>query len=122
MDRAIINLLKIQNQLRILHWQTLSYAAHKALGSAYSDLDDLIDTLVEIHQGKYGRIVFETPIDLGLVNQDEIDLEEILVQLNDYLTGTFNDIHNPVKDTDCLNIRDEILTVINKLRYLLTLK
>ena len=122
MDRAIINLLKIQNQLRILHWQTVSYATHKALGSAYSDLDDLIDTLVEIHQGKYGRIVFETPIDLGLVNQDEIDLEEILVQLNDYLTGTFNDIHNPVKDTDCLNIRDEILTVINKLRYLLTLK
>jgi hypothetical protein len=122
MDRVIVNLLKVQNQLRILHWQTLSYAAHKALGNAYSDLDDLIDSLVEIHQGKYGRITFETPIDLGLVNQDEIDLEDVLIQLNDYLTGAFTEMHDPVKDTDCLNIRDEILAVINKLRYLLTLK
>ena len=122
MDSIIVNLLKIQNQLRILHWQTLSYAAHKALGNAYSDLDDLIDSLVEIHQGKYGRITFETPIDLGLVNQDEIDLEDVLIQLNDYLTGPFNAMHDSVKDTDCLNIRDEILAVINKLRYLLTLK
>jgi Family of unknown function (DUF5856) len=122
MDKAIVNLLKIQNQLRILHWQTLSYAAHKALGNAYNDLDDLIDNLVEVHQGKYGRITFETPIDLGLVNQDEIDLEDILIQLNDYLSGPFAEMHDPIKDTDCLNIRDEILAVINKLRYLLTLK
>lgn len=122
MDKVIVNLLKIQNQLRILHWQTLSFAAHKALGNAYNDLDELIDSLVEIHQGKYGRIVFDTPVDLGLVNQNEIELEDVLVQLNDYLTGPFNEMHDSVKDTDCLNIRDEILAVINKLRYLLTLK
>jgi len=122
MDKIIVNLIKIQNQLRILHWQTLSYAAHKALGKAYDDLNELIDSLVEIHQGKYGRLTFETPIDLGLVNQDEFDLEDVLIQLNDYLTGTFNEMHDPVKDTDCLNIRDEILATINKLRYLLTLK
>ena len=122
MDKVIVNLIKIQNQLRILHWQTLFYAAHKAFDKAYSDLGDLIDELVEIHQGKYGRITFETPIDLGLVNQDEIDLEDVLIQLNDYLTGPFGDMHDPVKDTDCLNVRDEILAVVNKLRYLLTLK
>jgi hypothetical protein len=122
MDKVIVNLLKVQNQLRILHWQTLSYAAHKAFGKAYEDLDELIDGLVEVHQGKYGRLTFETPIDLGLVNQDEIDLDDILLQLNEYLTGPFNDMHDPVKDTDCLAIRDEILIVINKLRYLLTLK
>jgi hypothetical protein len=122
MDKVIVNLLKIQNQLRILHWQTLSYAAHNALGKTYEDLDDLIDNLVEVHQGKYGRLVFETPIDLGLVNQEEIDLEDILLQLNEYLTGSFNEMHDPVKDVDCLAIRDEILAVINKLRYLLTLK
>ena len=122
MDKVIVNLIKLQNQLRILHWQTLSYAAHKALGETYDSLDDLIDELVEIHQGKYGRINFETPITLDLVNQDEIDLEDVLTQLNEYLTGTFNEMHDPVKDTDCLNIRDEILAAINKLRYLLTLK
>ncbi len=122
MDKVIVNLLKIQNQLRILHWQTLSYAAHKAFGKAYEDLDDLIDNLVEVHQGKYGRLTFETPIEFGLVNQSEIDLEDVLLQLNDYLTGPFNEMHDSVKDADCLAIRDEILIVINKLSYLLTLK
>jgi hypothetical protein len=122
MDKVIVNLIKIQNQLRILHWQTISYASHKALGSAYEDLDELIDNLVEVHQGKYGRIIFETPISFDLVNQSEIDLDAVLIELNDYLTGSFNEMHDPVADTDCLNIRDEILAVINKLRYLLTLK
>lgn len=122
MDKVIINLLKIQNQLRILHWQTKSYARHKAFGKTYDDLDGLIDTLVEIHQGKYGVITYDTPIDFGLVNIEEIEIDQILTQLNEYLTGPFNDMHDPVKDTDCLNVRDEILTVINRLRYLLTLK
>lgn len=122
MDKVIVNLLKIQNQLRILHWQTMSYAQHKAFGKTYDDLDELIDTLVEIHQGKYGIITYDSPIDFGLVNLEEIEIDQILIQLNDYLTGPFNEMHDPVKDTDCLNIRDEILTVINRLRYLLTLK
>jgi hypothetical protein len=122
MDKIIVNLLKLQNQFKILHWQTLSYAAHKAFGNAYKDLDELIDRLVEVHQGKYGRLTFETPIDFNLVNQDEIDLEDILLQLNNYLTNTFNEMHDSVKDVDCFAIRDEILIVINKLRYLLTLK
>ena len=122
MDKVIVNLLKIQNQLRILHWQTHSYAAHKALGKAYDDLDGLIDELVEVHQGKYGRIIYETPINLDLVNLNEIDIEDVLVQLDDYLTSTFNDMLDSTKDSDCFNIRDSILAVINRLRYLLTLK
>lgn len=122
MDKVIINLLKIQNQLRILHWQTDSFARHKAFGKTYDDLDGLIDTLVEIHQGKYGTIKYSAPIDFGLVNSEEIDIEQVLEQSNEYLTGPFNDMMDPVKDSDCLNIRDEILTVINRLRYLLTLK
>lgn len=122
MDKVIVNLLKIQNQLRILHWQTNSYAQHKAFGKTYDDLDELIDTLVEIHQGKYGVITYTTPIEFNLVNIDEIEIDQILIQLNEYLTGPFNEMMDSVKDTDCLNVRDEILTVINKLRYLLTLK
>lgn len=122
MNKIILNLIKIQNQLRILHWQTSSYAAHKAFGKAYEDLDGLIDTLVEVHQGKYGKITFDTPINLNLVNLEEIDIDDILNQLNDYLIEHFNEAHDSVRDTDCLNIRDEILAAINKLRYLLTLK
>ena len=46
----------VLNQLKIDHWQTKSYAEHKALGIAYEALDDLFDKFVEIFYGK-GKIL-----------------------------------------------------------------
>ena len=39
-----------------------------------------------------------------------------------YISTTMTDMFNTPEDTDCANIKDEILAEINKLRYLLTLK
>lgn len=47
-------LLHSRTQVHIFHWQTKSYAEHKALGSYYEDIVDLLDGLVESYQGKYG--------------------------------------------------------------------
>lgn len=121
MDKIILNLIKLQNQLRILHWQTRKYSEHKAFGSAYSALDDLIDQLVEVHQGKHGQFSFEGEALFELVNYNEISIMDVLGEVTSYLSEHFNQIHNPSTDTDCLNIRDEILAVLNKLKYLLTL-
>ena len=55
MDSIINGLLRIQQQLRILHWQTKSYARHKAYGKTYDELGDLIDEFMEVQMGKYGR-------------------------------------------------------------------
>jgi DNA-binding ferritin-like protein len=122
MEKPVINLLKLQNQLRILHWQTESYAEHKAFGKAYDDLDELIDELVEVYQGKRGRIKYDSPVELNLVNYDEISIMNVLEQFQEYLEVTFTAIVDPSKDTDLLNIRDAILGTINRLKYLLTLK
>ncbi len=121
MDKVIINLVKIQTQLRILHWQTDSYAAHKAFGKTYEQLDLLIDALVEAHQGKNGKIIYETPT-LELVNINDINIDELLKMSANYISTTMTDMFNTPEDTDCANIKDEILAEINKLRYLLTLK
>ena len=46
-------------QVHIYHWQVKgqgSYAAHKAFGSYYEEITELIDGLVESYQGKYGII------------------------------------------------------------------
>ena len=51
MHDAVRDLLQMQNQLRIFHWQTKSYSQHKALGKAYETLDGLIDTFVETALG-----------------------------------------------------------------------
>lgn len=44
----------VLNQLKIDHWQTKSYAEHKALGIAYEELDELFDKFVELLYGRVG--------------------------------------------------------------------
>jgi DNA-binding ferritin-like protein len=121
MENIILNLIKLQTQLRILHWQTGKYAEHKALGTAYEDLDGLIDELVEVYQGKRGKIKYPSPSSIELVNYEEISVMDILDEVTEYLSDNFTSLVNSDKDTDCLNIRDSILAVLNKLKYLLTL-
>ena len=50
--KIIVPLVQFQQQLRVFHWQTESYAQHKALGKAYEALDGLIDSFVDL----YGQI------------------------------------------------------------------
>ena len=40
----IVPLLSFLDQLKIYHWQTRSYAEHKALGKAYDEISELMDT------------------------------------------------------------------------------
>ena len=122
MEKILLNLLKLQNQLRILHWQTDSFSQHKAFGKAYSDLDELLDSLVEVHQGKYGNIKLSSGSKIELLNFNEVKPEKILKEATEYLSSSFIEEVDPEKDTDSLNIRDEMLSVLNKLKYLLTLK
>jgi hypothetical protein len=45
-----------RTQIHTLHLQTESYAEHVALQGYYDGIGDLIDTIVETYQGKYGII------------------------------------------------------------------
>lgn len=121
METVILNLIKLQNQLRICHWQTKSFARHQAFGKAYDKLGDLLDELVEVHQGKHGRIVYPENSSIELYNNNSIQISDIIKEVTEYLSTSFEQKVSP-KDTDCLNIRDEMLAVLNKLAYLLTLE
>lgn len=122
MEKIILNLIKLQNQFRIHHWQTESYAEHEAFGSAYESLGDLLDQLVETHQGKHGRIMYPSPASIEIVNYKNLEIQSVLEEVTNYISSEFEKEVDPQKDTDCLNIRDEILQSLNKLKYLLTLK
>jgi len=119
---TILNLVKFQNQLRILHWQSDSYARHKAFGKTYEELDESIDTLVEVYSGKYEKLVLKPGTLIELLNTDEMNVDEVLNEVTEYLSSGAVQELNPEKDTELLNIRDEILALVNRLKYLLTLK
>lgn len=117
--KLISPFLKIQQQLRIFHWQTESYAQHKAFGKAYEEFDDLIDTFVETYIGKYGKVKAKLTYNIELDNLTD----SYMTYINDYITYllSLNNELDSSKDSDLLNIRDEMLTVLNRLKYLLSL-
>ena len=118
----VTKLLTYQNQIKILHWQTTSYSEHKTLDGLFDELGDNIDEFVETFMGKYGRVVSQTNFNLVLQNYSALAPMDLMNQMVAYLSGELPTMLDANKDTDLLNIRDEILGNVNQAKYLLTLK
>lgn len=129
MSEIISPLLTIQNQIKIFHWQTRSFAQHKSLDEAYSELGSLIDEFVETYMGIFGRIyAADGDFNLQLTNIDyslegnglSSNMISFIEDSIEYLKSYSEDIQ--LKDkSDLLNIRDEMLGTLNQLKYLLSL-
>lgn len=112
-------LLTIRNQIKLYHWQTKSFADHKATDDLTAALDLAIDRFVEVYMGKYGRPRVSKTIKLH--NFSSAMARSFVSKQTLYL---INVLPRKLKknDTDLLNIRDEILAELNKIRYLFTLQ
>lgn len=121
----ITNFLILHNQLKVYHWQTQksvgSHAAHLAFGQAYDELGDFIDTFVEIYQGKKGLIMGKNGFIIKLHNLDD-DYEKFIDVYVNFLIKNVTEALDPTLDTDLLNIRDEMLGVLNQTKYRLHMK
>lgn len=110
-----------QNMIKIFHWQTRKYAQHIASDNLYTGIQTLIDQWVEVYQGKYEIMSFDNKVEIPLKNMDieefVVQLEQFKLFLDDYLVKDLSK-----NDTDLVNIRDEMLALINKTLYLLTLE
>lgn len=49
-------LLHSGTNAHFFHWSTDSYSKHKALGNYYEGINDLVDSVVEVYMGCYGKI------------------------------------------------------------------
>lgn len=121
LDTKVKQFLQMQSQLKICHWQTKTYARHMAFGDTYDELDSLIDNFIESSMGKYGRFELTTESKtIEIFNIKELDLKSWLKTFKEMLIQMSDDLSE--KDIDLLAIRDEMLILINKLQYLLTLE
>jgi hypothetical protein len=118
---VIAKLVQIQTQFRFMHWQTNSYAKHKAYGKIYQTLTDLIDNFVESCMGKHGRPEYMGGLTLEFEDLNEMSLQEFVDDTVAFLIN-FDQIFDEVMDSDLLNVRDEMLQLINKGKYLFTLE
>jgi hypothetical protein len=111
-------MMEIRDQLKIYHWQTKSFARHKATDDFVATLDGLIDSFVEVYMGKYGRPKVTGSIKVH--NFSESAAKSFVAKQTAYLTKV---LPRKLKstDTDLLNIRDEVLALVNKTMYLFSL-
>jgi hypothetical protein len=120
-EEIILKLVQIQGQFRFMHWQTTGDAKHRSYGKTYDKLGDLIDDFAEALMGKYGRFEFESEFSIMYQNLSSMSLQNFIDGITDFLVSMSEEL-DTVYDTDLLNLRDEMLLLINKLKYLLTLK
>jgi hypothetical protein len=120
-EEIILKLVQIQNQFRFLHWQTYGDAKHRAYGKTYKQLGDFLDEFAEITMGKYGRYQFDSEFSIMFQDISKLTVQNFLDGITEFLVGLSDHLDSRY-DTDLLNLRDEILGMTNRLKYLLTLK
>jgi hypothetical protein len=111
-------LMNFQNEIKLHHWGTPSYAEHKALGKLYDGLDPLIDDFAETYFGAHGKDEIKEVTDLRLNGPSRIAINSVLNSFEDYLN---QELPKETNHSSLLNIRDEMLALVQKTKYLLTL-
>lgn len=120
-EELILKLMQTQIQFKFMHWQTMGDAKHRLYGDIYDTLGDLIDEFTETMMGKYGRPEFEPEFNLVFKDSSVIKMQTFMDETTEFLVSISDSLDSKY-DTDLLNIKDEMLGLINKSKYLLTLK
>jgi DNA-binding ferritin-like protein len=111
-------LLQFRTDIKMYHWQTDIFAYHKISDELLSSIDNLTDKLIEASLG----ILNTRP----KVNNETLILRDVNTELflneNDRVSISLRNISKIIKYTEIANIRDEILSEIDKTKYLMTFK
>jgi DNA-binding ferritin-like protein len=121
LDSNVNLFLGLLAQLKVVHWQTKGFARHKAFNKTYGELNDLVDEFMEQAMGKYGRFKLTDETNtITLANLSDLKPEQMVSTVVEALiqySSQFEEV-----DTNLFNIRDEMLGLLYKLNYLLTLE
>jgi len=120
--KIALTFLDMINQLKLYHWRTTSFSRHKASCELLSDITSITDNIIETMQGSKNQRLqipdnFNT---ITLNNHTDNSMEELIIYFKEWLIEKFP-IYLDENDTDILNLRDELLQVLNKTLYLFTL-
>ena len=119
-------LLEILDTIKTYHWRTHSYSTHKATDELHEKLSEKTDEFAEVLLGKIGPDRFAA-LNIPSVRVRVLKTNaEAESAARNYIAQLANLSSNPNlshhTDVDLLNIRDEMVAMLNRFLYLLTLK
>jgi len=119
LNKVAMNLLNHQIVMKLFHFQTELYGAHKASDAYIEKFATTMDKFLEIAQGIYGRLTIKKFKLEGSSHTDDNILKHIegMIML---LRNGINDVLDNY--TDLINVRDELVGDAEQLKYLLTFK
>jgi len=119
LNNVAMNLFNHQVVLKLFHFQTELYGAHKASDAYLEKFAQTMDKFLEIAQGIYGRITIKKYTLSGSSHTD--------ANIVRHLDGVITLLREKIDDlldnyTDLINVRDELVGDAEQLKYLLTFK
>lgn len=108
--KFIGTLFQSRDAMHIAHLQTTSFAEHKALNMYYDEILDLTDKFSEAYFGRFKRVEIVVP------ESKVLDAPTHLKELQSVL-----DTERANYPSELQNIIDEMLGLVDKVLYLLTL-
>lgn len=115
-EKLVRVFFKHQIQLKMFHFQTKKYGAHKASDTYLEEFANNFDKFMEVAQGAFGKLETQNMtfsfnmIDDNTIFEELDNFINLLRQLDAYL----------IRNSDLLNIRDEMIGNAQQLKYLLT--
>ena len=123
MKKIVLKVLQFQAQILLLHWQTTLFAEHIAFEKTLDSTSDNFDKLIEVIQGKYGRIFLGGIDSLVISDYGNLKLNMFILDTETFFTSEiFTCGIEKGRDAEIDNILQEIRGSIDRLKYLLTLK
>lgn len=117
-SEVAIKVLHILSQIQMYHWQTDKMSHHKTFDEFSEEFKEIADELLEVIQGKYGRIQIDDDTYMPLRNIKELDpynfAEQCIELFKIYQKDIFKD------DQEISALIDEVIASLQKLKYLLS--
>lgn len=119
LNKVAMNLLNHQIIMKLFHFQTELYGAHKTSDAYLEKFATTMDKFLEIAQGIYGRLTIKKFKLEGSSHTDENIMKHIEGIIMLLRTGIDDVLDNY---TDLINVRDELVGDAEQLKYLLSFK
>jgi len=114
----VAEFLRMREQFQVFHWQTTSFAFHKAADWIFDELSCNIDKFMESYLGAFGKDKIKGPFKITLLDisaTDPVTFTQHCIEVIDKITVMIQG------ETDLENITADMIGAFHKLKYLLTL-